>query len=105
MNSFENDNPTATRTFINACSASCQNLLRKMDAAKQMLLSEFRQVVRGHEEMVALALTEAEALAEQTDFPFLVYPTLAREKVEAVAAWNHRQQAVLRRTGHLSFAA
>ena len=51
--------------------------------------------------MVQLALNEAEALAHQTGFPFLVFPALAREKVEAVAAWNRHQwmvrHAVLRR--------
>jgi hypothetical protein len=43
------------------------------------------------------ALDEAEAIAWQTDFPQLIFPTLAREKVEAAALW-HRQQRGVRAT-------
>jgi len=104
MNSFENDNASATRAFINACSVSCQRLVGKMEAAKRAILSDFHQLVAAHQGMAQLALIEAEALAHQTDFPLLVYPTLAREKIEALAAWNYRQEALMRRT-NLSFAA
>jgi hypothetical protein len=54
--------------------------------------------------MLQLALNEAEGLARQTDFPLLVFPTLAREKAEAISAWKVRQQ---RMRGQLlqSFAA
>jgi len=54
--------------------------------------------------MLHLALNEAEALAGETGFPLLVFPELAREKAESVAAWGRRQQAV-RQTPVLALAA
>jgi len=107
MNSCQlnNDNPSATRAFINACSVSCQRFLRRMEMTKETILSEFRNVLGARGQMAELALTEAEALAHETGFPLLVYPTLAREKVEAVAAWNRRQEAMLHRSSLASMAA
>jgi hypothetical protein len=39
-------------------------------------------------------LNEAEALAWQTDYPQLFFPTLAMEKVQAVVSRRPRQQFV-----------
>lgn len=58
---------------------------------------------RGH--LVRLALNEAEALALQTGFPHLIFPALAQEKVNAVAAWHQRQTALQRTEPTLAFAA
>lgn len=58
---------------------------------------------RGH--LVRLALNEAEALALQTGFPHLVFPALAQEKVNAIAAWHQRQAALQRTEPTLAFAA
>ena len=58
---------------------------------------------RGH--LVKLALNEAEALAMQTSFPHLVFPTLAQEKVSAVAVWHQRQAALQRNESMQAFAA
>jgi hypothetical protein len=44
------------------------------------------------EQLVRLALNEAEALARQTWYPHLVFPDLAAEKIQAVAAWENRQR-------------
>ena len=52
--------------------------------------------------MLRLALTEAEALAWQTDFPHLFFPALAAEKAQAAVAWHQRQRAV--RAGALEAA-
>lgn len=73
-----------------------------LQTIKTGLLREFNPAY-GQQRMVELALNEAEALAHESGFPHLVFPTLAREKVEAVAAWNRRQRLVRRRV--LSFAA
>jgi len=51
-------------------------------------------LLAGPERMLQLALNEAEAVAWQTDYPHLLFPELAMEKVQAVASWNHRQTAV-----------
>jgi len=39
-----------------------------------------------------LALNEAEAIAWQTGFPQLVFPSLAEEKVAALTKWSRRQR-------------
>jgi hypothetical protein len=43
-------------------------------------------------------LNEAEALAWQTEFPHLVFPILAQEKVQSAANWEAHQQAVRQST-------
>ena len=52
-----------------------------------------------------LALNEAEALAWQTDFPHLVFPVLAREKVSDIAKWYARQRSIRRIEPILALAA
>jgi hypothetical protein len=42
-------------------------------------------------------LNEAEALAFQTEYPHLLFPTLAMEKIQAVSAWQSRQQLLRQR--------
>jgi len=54
--------------------------------------------------LVELALNEAEALAWQTPFPQLVFPTLAEEKATALANWRARQDALRRRESERSLA-
>ncbi len=95
------NNVSVVRPFVSACAASCKKLLGKIENVKRGLAQEFQQTFHRQSRMVRLALNEAEALAHETGFPLLVFPALAREKVEAVAAWNRRQwivqHAVLRR--------
>ena len=71
---------------------------------KGAILAEFGELVRAEPRMLDLALKEAEALAWQTQYPVLVFPTLAEEKVRAVAAWITHQQAVRGGQGSLAFA-
>jgi len=61
----------------------------------------FTKQLKRHGQLVHLALNEAEALAWQTAYPHLLFPALAMEKVQAVAAWQTRQQSVQRR--HFGF--
>ena len=65
---------------------------------KEKIYAESRALLEAHETMLQLALNEAESLADQTKYPHLVFPTLAMEKVQAVVAWDARQQS-LRRGG------
>lgn len=96
MKSIQQRNSRNVYPILQACSLSCRKLIEKVQRIKRGLLSEFRPYGRG--QMFQLALNEAEALAQETGFPQLVFPTLAREKVESVAAWSRRQQAVRRAT-------
>ena len=93
----------STATSARPFAASCARLLSNIQSVKTGLLTEFHPAAYGQGRMVELALNEAEALAHETGFPLLVFPALAREKVEAVAAWNRRQRMVRRKV--FSFAA
>jgi hypothetical protein len=92
---------TATTTLASACLQSCRKLVSQVGKVRAAILAEFRDRLEAHERMLVLALNEAEALAWQTAVPQLVFPTLALEKAQAVAAWYGRQQA-LRQTSSLS---
>ena len=94
MNMMHNQTLQTGRSFLNACAASCQEVIVRLQSAKQSLFDEFRPRTHVPDHMLRLALNEAEALAQETGFPALVFPTLAREKAEALAAWNRRQQAL-----------
>src|SRR6266705_6408538 len=86
------------QTFADACALSCQKLIAQIKEARDTVLAEFRGTLRAPERLLQLALNEAEALAWETEFPHLVFPVLATEKAEAVAAWEARQRSI-RRTG------
>src|SRR5882672_1178202 len=79
-----------------ACLTSCRKLIGQIEKTKEAIFAEFRTLLEGDERLLRLALTEAEALAWQTEFPQLFFPTLAMEKAQAVAAWHGRQQSVQR---------
>jgi hypothetical protein len=101
MNRIYNHVSSSTR-FASSCTDACEKLLNRIQRAKNQLLAEFRPGINPHQRMLQLALNEAEGLACQTGFPLLVFPTLAREKAEAVTAWRLRQESI---RGLQSFAA
>lgn len=69
------------------------------------LTAELRQTFQVNDRLLRLALNQADALAWQTPYPHLVFPTLAMEKAQAVAAWRARQQRIHQMTSALSLAA
>ena len=89
---------TTNQTFAGACAVSCQKLIAQIKKARDTVLDEFRGTLEAPERLLQLALNEAEALAWETEFPHLVFPVLATEKAEALAAWEARQRSI-RRTG------
>jgi len=102
MNTTNENRNNARQTFTNRCLQSCKVLLTEIEQAKNMIVNDFHETLDTHGNLFRLALNEAEALAWQTDFPHLVYPTLAMERVQAVVAWRRRQQYMLQ--PHLTFA-
>jgi hypothetical protein len=88
-----NRNWNAEQTIANRCLQSCQKLLAGIERAKKGIAAEFREIVEANQKSFQLALNEAEALAWQTEFPQLFFPTLAMEKVQAVARRRTRQQS------------
>ena len=98
-------NAASNHTFAKVCLASCRKLVTQIEKAKLAILAEFRETRGAHEQLLRLALNEAEALAWQTEFPQLVFPTLAMEKAQAVAAWGAHQRSIRRTESALSLAA
>jgi hypothetical protein len=74
--------------------ATCRTLLTQIEKTKADILTEFRGTLQAREHLLRLALNEAEALAWQSGVPQLVFPTLAQEKAQAVAAWHRRQRSL-----------
>jgi hypothetical protein len=81
-------------TLATICWRSCRKLIAQIQHAKYAILAEFRQTFKAPEQMLRLALNEAEALAWQTAYPHLVFPMLATEKAQAVANWSAHQESI-----------
>jgi hypothetical protein len=94
MTTNQGTKSSAVKTVTDACIGSCQKLAAQIERTKLNLLAEFRGRFQVPEQLFRLALGEAEALAWQTAYPHLVFPTLATEKAQAVAAWHVRQQSL-----------
>jgi hypothetical protein len=80
--------------FRKTCGACCRKVRAQIAGVKEAIFAEYSRALQAPERLVRLALNEAEAAAWQTKYPHLLFPTLAVEKVRAVAAWNARQQSV-----------
>src|SRR5947208_14465721 len=87
-----NNAPQPTLAAI--CLLSCRKLIAQIQQAKHAILAEFRQTFKAPEQMLRLALNEAEALAWQTSYPHLVFPVLAAEKAQSVATWSAHQESI-----------
>jgi hypothetical protein len=91
--------------FSMLCLRSCRKILAEIRKAKGAIFADARGTLDTHERMLQLALNEAEALAWQTEYPHLVFPALAAEKVHAVADWNRHQRSVLQTEPLFALAA
>ena len=69
------------------------------------LRRDFPTVWARRPDLVRQTLNEAVALATQSGVPHLVAPTLALEKLEALARWDRRQQALWRQSSARLVAA
>jgi len=96
---------TTPVTLANRCVGTCRKLIAQIRKTKVAIFTEFIETRETHQRLLLLALNEAEALAWQTGFPQLVFPTLAREKAEAVAAWEKHQRSINRMNSALSLRA
>lgn len=89
-----NEKLAGDQTLTNRCLQSCKTLLTGIEQVKTKIANEFQGTLALHGQALQLALNEAEALAWQTDYPHLLFPALALEKVQAAVAWQTRQQSV-----------
>jgi hypothetical protein len=83
-------------TLKNACLASCQTILARITAAKEAIFADSFKTLGTRKRLLRLALNEAEAVAWDTNYPHLVFPLLATEKIQAVVAWDAQQRSVRR---------
>lgn len=88
------ENENQKNTFGEACLNSCKEILTQINHAKENILAEARETLQVQEQLLRLALNEAEALARQTLYPHLVFHDLAVEKIRNVAQ-GKRQQLLL----------
>lgn len=88
------NNSGTDQTFTNACLACGQRFVAQIERVKNNIVKEFRETLGAHEQLLNRAVGEAEALAWQTAYPQLVFPTLAKEKAQAVAKWSARQNII-----------
>lgn len=65
--------------------ASGQKLIMGIEEAKRNLAAVYKFEVP--ERLFRVALDEAEALAWETEYPQLIFPALAEEKIEAISSW------------------
>jgi len=91
-----NKNLITEQTLTNRCVQSCKKLLAEIEKTKNRMANEFRDTFKSHGHLLQLALNEPEALAGQTAYPHLFFPSLAMEKIQEVSAWKRRQQSLHR---------
>jgi hypothetical protein len=108
----KNMNTNHAQEIVNAkpniadhCVQSCRKLLAGIEQAKKKIANEFQETLDSHAQIFQLALKEAEALAFQTEYPHLLFPSLALEKIQAVSAWQARQQSLRHRGASFAEAA
>jgi hypothetical protein len=89
--------------FATVCLDSCRKLFDRIEEVKQAILDEFHDTMDAHNQMLRLAVNEAEALAWETDYPHLVFPALAHEKAEQVTSWETRQREIRRSQSRRSY--
>jgi len=76
-----------------------------IDKVKNEVFAEFQSVLGANEQLLRLALIEADALARQTDYAHLFFPLLATEKAQNAARWQFRQRFLLRSNSSYALAA
>jgi len=91
--------------FARACANCCERIANRLNQAKDALLIEARHRFAAPERLAKLAVNEAESLAWEAGYPHLLFPTLAQEKLQAVATWNRRQREMLRGSSIMSLSA
>ena len=75
-----------------------RNTLEAISKARALVEREFSILLERQPRLLRLALNEAEAIAWQTGFPQLVFPSLALEKARVVATWESRQRTMRQET-------
>src|SRR5215831_11337785 len=107
MNTFDETRPETKKnpTLKSACLALCNKIITQVQKVKHALISEYAARTNGQRHALSRALNEAEALAWQTGFPHLVFPVLAKEKIEALTQRREHLGAIQRNGSPWAFAS
>ena len=92
----------AVAAMASACVECSQKLAAKIEKARRNVLVELRETALVPESLFRLAVNEAEALAWETDYPHLLFPALAAEKIQAIAGWGAHQEWIRRKNSALA---
>jgi hypothetical protein len=95
----------AADTFKSLLTRRLKSLNQGLAEVRARIEEEFRLLDHESAHLLHLALNEAEALAWQTDFPQLLFPSLALEKVHNDTRWRTRQESLRGAPALLAFAA
>jgi hypothetical protein len=97
MKTMIEDKKLSKMNFSERCVDCYRKVLAQIEDVREQVVAEFRERLAEHKHVLDLALNEAEALAWQTEFPQLLFPTLATEKASAVTGWHQRQESLRQR--------
>jgi len=103
-NAANKNNLTNTKAFTAACRGACEKIAKQITQAKDNLVAEFKGAFQNQELTLRFAIAEANAIARQTEYPHLIFPLLATEKLQAAVQRQSRQQYVLRHSPAYAFA-
>jgi hypothetical protein len=85
---------SAGTVFSKACRKCYESIMAQIRHVREAILTEGRETAAVQERLLRLAVNEAEGLAWQTMYPQLVFPNLAREKIQRLAQWTRRQRRI-----------
>ena len=98
-------NPRSLQTCASSRVRFCTAIEQGLRAIKEGLFKAHRTHNKRNDQVLRLALNEAEALAVASGFPQLLFPTLAMEKAQSAVAWHRRQQTIQQRSAEIALVA
>src|SRR5690349_7261689 len=96
MKTTEQNNAGDTTANKNTIAGLGQDFTAWINSVKREVFTEFQTALGANDQLLRLALIEADALARQTEYPHLLFPVLAAEKAGRAARWQFHQQFLLR---------
>jgi hypothetical protein len=87
--------PTAVRTAWDS----------QIESVKHQVFAAYKNALGDNDQLLRLALIEADVLARQTEYPQLFFPLLATEKAQYAARWQYHQRYLLRNNSAYSLTA
>ena len=105
MNTIQNTGLNHANFLNGANAAGAVKPADRIELVKRKIFAEYQDDFGANEQLLRLALIEADAVARQTDYPGLIFPLLATEKAQNAARWQYRQRFLLRSNSPYALAA